>query len=168
MAKEVKLVKDLLNHQSFNHLKSYLNNNYKNFEYFEGFGRFEESSEQNSSIKNYADEVLDKAKEIFGSDTLKFTYGLIVHYEGEDAKLHKHKDTNACTYTLDVCLYQNVQWPLIVEDQEYNLEENEALAFYGEEQDHWREDFPVRSWNRVGMLFLHFAEPDHWFFEKKL
>jgi len=67
-----------------------------------------------------------------------------------------------------VCLYQNVQWPLIVEDQEYNLDENEALAFYGEEQDHWREDFPVPSWNRVGMLFLHFAEPDHWFFENKL
>lgn len=168
MAKEIKVVKDLFNHQSFNHLKSYLHNNYQNFEYFEGFGRFEESSEQNPNIINYANEVLDQAKEIFNSDTLQFTYGLIVHYEGEQAKLHKHKDTNACTYTLDVCLYQNVQWPLIVEDQEFTLQENEAVAFYGEDQEHWRPDFPVPSWNRVGMLFLHFAEPDHWFFKKKL
>ena len=71
-------------------------------------------------------------------------------------------------YTLDVCLYQNVQWPLVVEDREFTLQENEALAFYGEEQEHWRPDFPVPTWNRVGMLFLHFAEPDHWFFKNKL
>lgn len=166
MAKEVKQIQDLFNIHDFNYLKMYLDKNYKDFEYFESFGRYQKSTEEDPNLRFCANTVLDKAKEIFESDTLQFTYGLIVHYEGEQANLFKHKDINACTYTLDICLYQNVDWPLFVEGKQYSLSENEALAFYGEDQEHWREDFPEPNWNKVGMLFLHYAEPDHWFFKK--
>ncbi len=54
-----------------------------------------------------------------------------------------------------------------VEGEEYFLEENQGLAFYGEDQEHWRENFPNPVNNQVGQLFVHFVEPDHWFFGGK-
>jgi hypothetical protein len=168
MEKEVKLVKDLFDHHTFNTLKSLLHYKYKEFPYFKEFGRYEIADHDLPELKEYTEPMVDKAREIFNSDTLEYTYSLLAHYEGPEANLFKHTDTNACTYTLDVCLYQNVQWPLIIEDVEYKLEENEALAFYGEDQEHWRPEFPNPDWNNVGMIFLHFAEPDHWFFKKKI
>jgi hypothetical protein len=43
---------------------------------------------------------------------------------------------------------------------------NEAAAYYGNDQEHWREEFPMKDTNHVAMIFFHFAEPDHWWFTK--
>jgi hypothetical protein len=43
---------------------------------------------------------------------------------------------------------------------------NQALAYYGNDQLHWREKFPNPEKNHVAMIFFHFAEPDHWYFTK--
>jgi hypothetical protein len=40
------------------------------------------------------------------------------------------------------------------------------LAYYGNDQLHWREEFPNPETNHVAMIFFHFAEPDHWWFTK--
>jgi hypothetical protein len=65
-----------------------------------------------------------------------------------------------------MCLYQKNPWDLYVEGNPYTLSPNEALAYYGNEQEHWRQDFPDPENNNVAMIFFHFAEPDHWFFTK--
>lgn len=106
---------------------------------------------------------LDKAREAFNSKTLLYTYSIIALYNKESSNLRKHKDNNACTYTFDVCLYSKEPWPLVVEDKEYVLNNNEALCFYGEDQWHWRPEF--KKDNKVLMLFMHWAEPDHMFFQ---
>jgi hypothetical protein len=93
---------------------------------------------------------------------------LFAHYEGQNPSpsLYKHKDDNACTYTLDMCVYQNEPWDLWVEDKNYCLYPNQALAYYGNDQMHWREEFPNPENNHVAMVFFHFAEPDHWWFKE--
>lgn len=106
---------------------------------------------------------LDRAREQFESDTLLYTYSLLSLYNNDQSRLVEHKDNNACTYTFDICLYANEPWPIIVEGKEYILENNDALCFYGEDQLHSRPDF--KKDNKVLMLFMHWAEPDHIFFK---
>jgi hypothetical protein len=120
----------------------------------------------NSEIEKHAEMLLPVARSLFKSQTLLPTYGLFAHYKGPSANLFKHKDKNACTYTIDMCVYQDEPWDLYVEDKAYTLEPNQALAYYGEDQEHWREKFPNPDTQNVAMIFFHYVEPDHWYFTK--
>ena len=106
---------------------------------------------------------LDRARSEFGTNTLLYTYSMLSFYNRDDSSLKKHKDDNACTYTFDICLYSEKPWPIVVEGEEYVLKNNEALCFYGEDQYHWRPKIDEN--NKVLMLFMHWAEPDHIFFQ---
>lgn len=107
----------------------------------------------------------EKARSVFGSSSLLPTYAVYAKYVGPGAILEKHIDENACTFTLDLCLKQTHPWGLWVDDKEYILKENEALAYYGNDQKHWRNEM---DWaGTVEMIFLHYAEPDHWWFKQK-
>lgn len=141
---------------------------HKQFEFQSGFSRYVASDSQIPELANIANSLIDTAREIFDSKFLLPTYTLFSHYEGSDPapSLYKHKDDNACTYTIDLCLYQNDTWDLWVDGQPYTLKENQALAYYGNDQLHWRESFPNPGKQHVAMVFFHFAEPDHWWFTK--
>lgn len=162
---EVKIIKDVLPIFDFNYLKGLVKAEHNKWDYNDFFGRYYASHDDLKQIQPIVTKSVKKASEIFESETLKFTYALLTHYEGHEAKLLPHTDDNACTYTLDICLYQNTSWPIIVEGKEYYLNENEGLAFYGEVQEHWRPAFPDPDNNEVAMCFIHYAEPDHWFFK---
>jgi len=108
--------------------------------------------------------MLDRAKEFFCSDTLVPSYSMFTHYT-KDGWLPKHKDDNACTYSIDMCIYSNTDWPVYVEGNPYNIAENQALMHYGNEQEHWREGVCGEG-NYVGMAFFHYVEPDHWWVTK--
>lgn len=160
------VVDQLLPISYFNIFSAELKEKYKSFHYDEGFGRFTSSHFETPILKQMSDKILDIARETFGSKTLLPTYSLFAHYEGKEANLRKHFDDNACTYTLDMCVYQNFPWNLWVEDKAYTLHPNQALAYYGNDQEHWREAFPYPDLQHVAMVFFHFAEPDHWWFTK--
>lgn len=106
---------------------------------------------------------LDRARECFNNSNLLYTYSCLSLYNQENSKLEKHKDNNACTYTIDICLYSEKPWPIFIENKEYVLSPNEALCFYGENQLHWRPEF--LPGNKVLMMFMHFADRNHWFFQ---
>lgn len=162
--KNPEVVKDVFSKNDFNVLKNHVIEEVakkQNFE--EVFSRYSLST---LLIDDYAKKITPLARKIFNSNTLMPSYSLFSHYEGIGANLFAHKDDNACTYTLDLCVYQNTQWGVCVEGNEYFLEENEALAFYGVDQEHWRKDFPDPKNNKVGFIFFHFVEPEHWFFTK--
>lgn len=140
----------------------------KSFEYQEGFSRYIIADNRLPILKELAEKLIPTARELFDSKNLLPTYILFAHYEGQNPEpsLYKHKDDNACTYTLDMCVYQNDPWDLWVDDKQYTLYPNQALAYYGNDQMHWREKFPNPETNSVGMVFFHFAEPEHWYFTK--
>jgi len=119
-------------------------------------------------LKAFHNKLLDSAKEHFGSQTLMPSWCLLSAYETENAKLWSHKDDNACTYHIDLCVFQKVPWSLWVEHdgvkQPYMLMENDALFMYGNDQEHWREKFPHPENNLVVNAFFFFCEPDHWYF----
>lgn len=165
--KEPIIVDNVLGPEDFSKLCESVSNP-KSFEYQGGFSRYIVADNRLPILKELAEKLIPTAKELFDSKTLLPTYILFAHYEGQDPKpsLYKHKDDNACTYTLDMCLYQNSPWDLWVDDKPYTLYPNQALAYYGNEQLHWREEFPNPETNHVAMVFFHFAEPDHWYFTK--
>ena len=135
--------------------------------YERSLGRFGVNSMDkiDSTLSGYHEILLDKARSIF-TPTLMPTYCLWVTYKGFRARLPRHVDDNACTYTIDLCVSHKTQWPIFVEEKEILLDANQAVCYYGEDQYHWRNDFPDPSNNEVQMIFFHFAEPEHWYFTK--
>lgn len=165
MRPEPKIVNSLLDDKTLIDLQDNFKQIYKEFPYDPGFGRYSASDSQFTWFKEVFQSTVATARKEFNSETLLPTYALFAHYEGFSS-LYKHKDDNACTYTLDLCVYQNQPWDLYVEDKSYLLEPNQALAYYGNDQEHWREKIPNPDSQYVGMIFFHYAEPDHWFFTK--
>lgn len=106
---------------------------------------------------------LDRARQIFGNNELLPTYSLFCLYNENNSFLGEHKDSNACTYTIDICLYAKKPWDLYIEGVPYTSESNSAICFYGEDQLHWRDT--IEEDNSVLMMFLHFADRDHWWFQ---
>jgi hypothetical protein len=141
---------------------------YKSFEFQPGFSRYIVSDMTISKLGILADKLVPLARKTFNSNTLLPSYTLFSHYEGANPppSLYRHKDDNACTYTIDLCLYQTEPWDLWVDNKSYTLQENQALGYYGNDQLHWREEFPNPGTQRVAMVFFHFVEPDHWWFTK--
>jgi hypothetical protein len=167
MLSEISLIKNVFSTEELNHIKSLVSDP-KSFEFQEGFSRYIIGNGSLKELDDYANKLVPVAREIFQSKELIPTYSLFSHYEGSSPapSLYKHKDDNACTYTIDLCLYQTEPWDLWVENVPYCLNENEALCYYGNDQLHWREDFPNPGVQKVAMIFFHFAEPDHWFFKE--
>lgn len=161
-----KIVKNLFPDEDFARFRDAMLSLDTSFKNQIGFGRFAISSFDSDIIKEFAEKSVPTARSVFNSPTLKHSYSLFCRYEGDKANLFKHKDNNACTYTLDMCVYYDVNWGLFVEDVEYFTEPNEALAYYGNDQMHWRGPFPNPESNFVGVVFFHYTEPDHWFFTK--
>jgi len=162
--KDPKIIKNIFSNEDFLKIKNFFINKPKNKENFDvSFGRYTYSDD---IVKEYLDKLVVLAREIFDSKTLVPSYALFAHYQGEHAKLFRHIDDNACTYTLDMCLYQNKPWELYVNEVPYILNENEALAYYGNDQYHERMPIPDPDSQYVGMLFFHFVEPDHWWYTK--
>jgi hypothetical protein len=116
-------------------------------------------------VNEYAEKLVPLAREFFKSDTLLHSYSLFAEYSNKNINLPKHKDDNACTYTIDVVIYQDKPWGIWIEGKEYLLNENEAVLFWGTEQEHWRETVDHND-GTVAVVFFHYVEPDHWWFTK--
>lgn len=127
--------------------------------YDPGYGRMISNDQR---LWMYLERLLPIAREVFNDDTMLPSYACWAMYYEPTSRLDAHKDTNACTYTLDYCVRQYEPWDLFVEGKAYTLEEGQALAFMGEEQEHWRPKF--EAGNVVEMIFFHFVKPDHWYF----
>jgi len=140
-----------------NHLKEKVEN--KQYNYEDDMYRKVANSSVLDEITEY---LLPVARKVFNSETLVPSYTLWSEYDNSRSNLLHHLDSNACTYTIDMCVYQDNEWPLWVENKEYHLEPNTALAYYGEDQVHWRDEFGKDG--VVAMIFFHFVEPDHWWF----
>ena len=162
MVKDPHIEKNVLEQEYFEYIKDYFyNHEILKQDKYHYYGSKRVDSFNDKILKEVLDKLTDKAKRIFESDTLMPTYGIFSEYSGSTPYLNKHLDSGPCTYTIDLSLYQNTEWPLFIEDRSYSWSDNEAIFFYPNEQLHWKEEFPDKENNKVGLLFLHYVEPDH-------
>ena len=164
--REVGLIKNVLSPTDFDKIRMY----FKNHQGLassntDEFGRKLLGDKTDLILKEFSEMLLPKAKDYFGSQTMLSSYSLFAEYSDEIISLHKHKDANACTYTLDLVLYQNDPWALFVDGKAYSAKPNEAILFMGEEYEHWRETL-YNNTGKIGVVFFHYVEPHHWWFTK--
>jgi hypothetical protein len=140
--------------------------------YDKGFGRHQWTIWDNSHgpaiepLRRFHEMLLPLAKEEFESETLMPSWCLLSIYEGKEAQLWKHKDDNACTYHMNYTIFHKTPWDFYVEGKRFQPEENDMVISYGNDQEHWREDFPNPETNLVANAFFFYVEPDHWFFKE--
>lgn len=130
---------------------------------YDEFGRKLLGSQTEDILVRYSELLLPVVRNFFGSQTLVPSYSLFAEYSASEISLHRHTDANACTYTLDLVLYQDEPWSFYVDGTEYVANPNEAILFMGEDVPHWRETVTENT-NRIGLVFFHYVEPEHWWF----
>jgi hypothetical protein len=156
---------NVLSPEDFRNIKEhFINHKEKNLLGFDENGR-KLITDNDQILKKYSEKILPIARGFFKSDSLLPTYSLFAEYSDTNINLPKHTDANACTYTVDLVLYQNSPWGLWIDGVEYIANENEAICFWGEDQEHWRNSVDNNN-NIVGVIFFHYVEPDHWWFTK--
>lgn len=163
------ILKNVLPEEEFNKLKIHALDLYEGRSNFEsGLGRYVFGT--TPLLEEIHNSILDLAKEVFKSDTILPAWSMMAGYTGPDAILTRHKDDNAATYHIDLCIFQTTDWPIGVqngsEDKYYVIQENEALAMCGESQEHWRNPLNGDYKDVVFNAFLFFCEPDHWYFSE--
>lgn len=104
------------------------------------------------------------AREIFGDPTLKTTYSVYLDYNKPTSNLTPHRDTNACTYTINYSVSAKTPWALTVGGKDFNFLPGQALAFMGGFDEHGRGPMPDPENNRVEAVMFHFCPEDHWYF----
>ena len=136
-----------------------------------GFGRHQWAiwdgthGENIEPLRRFHEMLLPLAREEFESNTLVPSWCLLSIYETDQARLWKHVDDNACTYHINYTIFHKTPWDFYVEGEKFQPEENDAVFSYGNDQQHWREEFPNPENNLVANAFFFYTEPDHWFFK---
>jgi hypothetical protein len=109
------------------------------------------------------DEIKNKLQSIvqehYGKDWVLNDYQFARYSKkyGYAPKLYPHFDQAFKTHrlTLDVQLHSTVSWPIVVEGQEFLLNDNEGIVFSGTDQIHWRSDIELSNDDVVDMIFCH-------------
>lgn len=161
---EIGLLKNFLNEEDFFELQQYfLNHQILPNIGTDELGRTLLGDHTEPILKTFSDKILPKARSFFNSDTLLASYSVFAEYSAKSISLNKHTDSNACTYTVDLVLYQNSPWGLWVYGVEFLANPNDAVMFMGEKYEHWRDSMDENS-DKIGVVFFHYVEPDHWWF----
>jgi hypothetical protein len=74
--------------------------------------------------------------------------------------LHPHVDRNDTKFIFDYQLKSNTKWSIIVEDSEYNLDDNSGIAFEAKNLVHYRPRKKFIDGEFVSMIFFHFIDLD--------
>jgi len=158
-----KVLKNVFEEEYFQQIKKYLSEiTFSENQKPDYYGSYRLHSFDGDPVLNECQEkITPMAKYIFGVEDILPSYCTYIRYKGASPILRKHKDEAPSQYLIDLSLGYKIQWPLIVEDEEFSLEENEALAFYATEQQHWRPPFPDKDDNVVEMLMFGFVKKDH-------
>lgn len=161
---EFGLISDALEKNDFNIIRDYfMNHEVLSNLGTDEFGRKLLGDSSEPILKEYSEKLIPIVRKFFNSETLLPSYSLFAEYSSKNIGLHKHKDANACTYTLDLVLYQKRPWGIFIDGVEFLAKPNEAVMFMGEKYEHWRETITDNN-DKIGVIFFHYVEPDHWWF----
>lgn len=130
-------------------------------------GRWESPISFSKDIEEFS---LKKAREVFNDDTLLKAYFFVVRYQSINGcipHLWEHVDQNGTQTTVDLTIENTAKWNLIVEEKEYEQNENEGIIFAGQQHTHARPAYPSRRSDvHTTVVFMHFTRPDHWIQKK--
>lgn len=123
--------------------------------------------------ESVAQKVVKHCEKISGESGLiisEYQYARYTNIYEEDGTLgapvlspHYDETFKEPRFTFDYQMQSNTSWPLVVEEREYALEDNQALTFSGTHQIHWRTKKVFSDEDFIDMIFFHLkksnAEP---------
>ena len=69
--------------------------------------------------------------------------------------LKKHLDRPACEISVTACIKKHDDWPIIVENKSFELEEGDAILYAGCDQEHYRPG--IYKGEGMAQVFLHYV-----------
>jgi hypothetical protein len=112
----------------------------------------------NPILQMLGQELLPIAKKAFNNENIFSVKTTFAHYEGIQGILRKHKDKQPDTMVIDVCMYEDIPWGIVIEDKDYIFPVNSAVAFKSGQVDHWRKPNPDPKNNKTGVLLAYYNE----------
>lgn len=171
MLKEPHVVKDFFTPEMFDRVKEIVTSTKigtEDSEFHTMLARWESAIQFDPDIEEHC---VRRAREIFGDETLLKAYFFVVRYQRKDGcvpHLWEHTDQNGTQTTIDITVENTADWDIIVENQRFKQEPNNAIIFCGQQHIHSRPPYPTYRedvWTTV--LFLHFTQPEHWINKEK-
>jgi hypothetical protein len=69
--------------------------------------------------------------------------------------LKKHLDRPACEISVTACIKKHDDWPIIVENKSFELEEGDAILYAGCDQEHYRPG--IYKGEGMAQVFFHYV-----------
>jgi hypothetical protein len=112
------------------------------------------------------EDIVERVTELANIYTEDLPYVLIPHgamyaeYTGKHGKpsLGPHHDGGNCNFMLDYQLESNTQWHIGMDEEVYEVKDNEALTLYPLTFSHWRPERNFATDDFVKMIFFRFVK----------
>jgi hypothetical protein len=97
-------------------------------------------------------------EEVFMSHNSYLSYNK-EHNSTSNPKLPVHYDSDNyfSKLTIDYQLNANIDWPIVIENESFNLQYGALLVFWGAGQVHWREPVLFKEGDNTEVLTMHFS-----------
>lgn len=97
-------------------------------------------------------------EEVFMSHNSYLSYSK-EHHSGTNPKLPVHYDSDNyfSKLTIDYQLNANIDWPVVIENESFNMQYGDLLVFWGAGQVHWREPVLFEEGDNTEVLTMHFS-----------
>jgi hypothetical protein len=97
-------------------------------------------------------------EEVFMSHNSYLSYNK-EHATATNPKLPVHYDSDNyfSKLTIDYQLGANIDWPIVIENESFNLQYGDLLVFWGAGQVHWREPVLFKEGDNTEVLTMHFS-----------
>ena len=102
--------------------------------------------------------ITPRVSELLGVQ-VKPSYNFTSMYYTGEGICPPHKDRDPCKFTVDLCVNQNENWGIIVEGEEFMLDEGDVLLYSGTDHLHKREK--IQPTNYCDLVFFHFVPVDY-------
>lgn len=116
-------------------------------------------------IKNKVIKVCEQISETSGLEIAEYQFARYSNTKNNDGttsrpKLFPHFDETFAEprFTFDYQIGGNATWPIVVEEKEFVLDNNQALTFAGTHQVHWRTKKIFQDYEYIDMIFFHLKE----------
>lgn len=107
-------------------------------------------------LEKFASELVGEEVFMYHNSYLSYNKD---HNPDANPKLPVHYDSDNyfSKLTMDYQLDKNIDWPVVIEDESFNLEYGDLLIFWGAGQAHWREPVKFEEGDNTEVLTMHFS-----------
>lgn len=99
--------------------------------------------------------LMQERANLFFPEKIKSSYVYVSMYDDERSVCPIHTDRPQCKFTIDLCIDQKEEWPIIINDEEFILYPGDAVLYSGTDHPHYRNK--IKKGNFCDLAFFHFV-----------